>query len=309
MTLDQDTIHDEVRARYAEAARAATARRTDSEAQASCCGPDGTAVFGDHLYADADRASLPDAALLASLGCGNPTAVAELREGERVLDLGSGGGIDVILSARRVGPTGRAFGLDMTDEMLDLAVRNAAEAGVDERRVRARARSNPIPLPSSTIDVVISNCVINLAADKAAVFREIARVLRPGGRVGVSDVVADDGLTPAERAERGSFVGCIAGRALVRRVPRRPGGRRPDRRRGRPDPCRRRRPVRGDRPGRRSRSIAPTADTVPAMPDLPRPLRGRRLRCRLRRRRLLLMQRRRHLSIPDMTLVESSRTC
>ncbi len=210
MTLDPETVHDEVRARYAEAARAATALRSDSDAQGSCCGPDGDSVFGDGVYAEADRASLPDAAILASLGCGNPTAVAELREGERVLDLGSGGGIDVILSARRVGPTGRAFGLDMTDEMLALAVKNAAEAGVMNVEF-VRGTIEAVPLPSSTIDVVISNCVINLAADKAAVFREIARVLRPGGRVGVSDVVADDGLTPAERAERGSFVGCIAG--------------------------------------------------------------------------------------------------
>jgi arsenite methyltransferase len=210
MTLDQEAIHDEVRARYAEAARAASSRRSDSDAQASCCGPDGSAAFGEILYADADRASLPDAAVLASLGCGNPTAVAELREGERVLDLGSGGGIDVILSARRVGPTGRAFGLDMTDEMLDLAVRNAAEAGVTNVEF-VRGTIEAVPLPSATIDVVISNCVINLAADKAAVFREIARVLRPGGRVGVSDVVSDDALSPDERAERGSFVGCIAG--------------------------------------------------------------------------------------------------
>ena len=209
-TLDQDAIHDEVRARYAEAARAAADRRSDSEAQASCCGPDGSTVFGDVLYAETDRASLPDAAVLASLGCGNPTAVAELREGERVLDLGSGGGIDVILSARRVGPTGRAFGLDMTDEMLELAVRNAAEAGVTNVEF-VRGTIESVPLPSSSIDVVISNCVINLAADKASVFREIARVLRPGGRVGVSDVVADDGLTPEERAERGSFVSCIGG--------------------------------------------------------------------------------------------------
>jgi arsenite methyltransferase len=270
MTLDETAIHDEVRARYGEAARAATARGTDSAAQASCCGPDGTAVYGDHLYPDADRASLPDAALLASLGCGNPTAVAELREGERVLDLGSGGGIDVILSARRVGPTGRAFGLDMTDEMLDLAVRNASEAGVANVEF-VRGTIESVPLPSSTIDVVISNCVINLAADKAAVFREIARVLRPGGRVGVSDVVADNGLSPAERAERGSFVSCIAGalsfdeyRAGLAAV-------------GLTDvevvPTHAVADglyaaiIRATKP-----LVAPTADAIPAMPDLPRPL-------------------------------------
>jgi arsenite methyltransferase len=208
--LDQNAIHDEVRARYAEAALAVGAGRTDLNAQASCCGPDGSAVFGEILYTASDRADLPEAALLASLGCGNPTAVAELRPGERVLDLGSGGGIDVILSARRVGPTGRAFGVDMTDEMLALAVRNAAEAGVENVEF-VRGTIESIPLPASTIDVVISNCVINLAADKAAVFREIARVLRPGGRVGVSDVVADDSLSPEQRAERGSYSGCIAG--------------------------------------------------------------------------------------------------
>jgi arsenite methyltransferase len=208
--LDEDQIHEQVRARYAEAALAAGAHRSDSDARASCCSPDGSAVFGDILYQAADRAELPGAAVLASLGCGNPTAVAELRPGERVLDLGSGGGIDVILSARRVGPTGRAFGVDMTDEMLALAVRNAAEAGVDNVEF-VRGTIEAIPLPASTIDVVISNCVINLAADKAAVFREIARVLRPGGRVGVSDVVADDSLSPEQRAERGTYSGCIAG--------------------------------------------------------------------------------------------------
>jgi arsenite methyltransferase len=210
-STDHDRIHDEVRARYAEAAIAASASRSDSAAQASCCGPNGgAAVFGEILYGDADRAQLPEAAVLASLGCGNPTAVAELRPGERVLDLGSGGGIDVILSARRVGPTGRAIGLDMTDEMLALAQRNAAEAGVDNVEF-VRGTIEDIPLPSGSVDVVISNCVINLAADKAAVFSEIARVLRPGGRVGVSDVVADDALDPDERAARGSFSGCIAG--------------------------------------------------------------------------------------------------
>ena len=210
MTLDQEAIHDEVRRNYAEAARAASQGRGESEVQPSCCGPDGSVIWGNLLYAPEDRASLPDAAVLASLGCGNPTAVAELREGERVLDLGSGGGIDVILSARRVGPTGRAFGLDMTDEMLELATRNAADAGVTNVEF-VRGTIESIPLPSNSIDVVISNCVINLAADKAAVLREIARVLRPGGRVGVSDVVADDDVSPEERAERGSLVGCIAG--------------------------------------------------------------------------------------------------
>ena len=148
--------------------------------------------------------------MLASLGCGNPTAVAELREGETVLDLGSGGGIDVLLSARRVGPTGKAYGLDMTDEMLELARANAAAAGATNVEF-LRGLIEDVPLPDASVDVVISNCVINLSTDKPAVIREIARVLRPGGRVGVSDVVADDDLTPEDRAERGSFVGCIAG--------------------------------------------------------------------------------------------------
>ena len=209
-TSDQDRIHDAVRARYADAAVAVSLRRSDSAARASCCCPAGGAVFGEILYDESDRAQLPEAAVLASLGCGNPTAVAELRPGERVLDLGSGGGIDVILAARRVGPTGRAIGLDMTDEMLALARRNAVEAGVDNVEF-VRGTIESIPLPASSVDVVISNCVINLAADKAEVFVEIARVLRPGGRVGVSDVVADDTLSPTERAERGSFRGCIAG--------------------------------------------------------------------------------------------------
>lgn len=203
-------IQAQVRARYAEAAIAAAGGTTRSDAQESCCDPFGAAVFGRSLYAGTDLAALPEAAALASLGCGNPTAVAELRPGETVLDLGSGGGIDVLLSAQRVGPTGRAIGVDMTDEMLDLARRNAAEAGATNVEFR-RGTIEDLPVDADSIDVVISNCVVNLSGDKAAVIAEIARVLRPGGRVGISDVVADDTLSSAERAERGSFVGCIAG--------------------------------------------------------------------------------------------------
>ena len=174
-----------------------------------CCGTKDQ-VWGAELYQAAERAELPDAAILASLGCGNPTAVAELREGEIVLDLGSGGGIDVLLSARRVGPTGGVYGLDMTDEMLDLANRNAADAGA-ENVVFVKGYIEDVPLPDASVDVIISNCVINLSADKTKVFEEMRRVLRPGGRIGISDVVASDDLSPAERAERGSLVGCIAG--------------------------------------------------------------------------------------------------
>jgi SAM-dependent methyltransferase len=195
------TIHEEVRARYAAAAT--TVR------EGGCCtgNPD---TIGGELYSALERAELPEAAVLASLGCGNPIAVAELREGERVLDLGSGGGIDVLLSAKRVGPTGRAIGLDMTDEMLHLAQRNAAAAGATNVEF-IRGHIEDVPLPAESVDVVISNCVINLAADKPAVFREIARVLRPGGRMGITDILAEDRLTAAERADRGSYVGCIAG--------------------------------------------------------------------------------------------------
>jgi SAM-dependent methyltransferase len=206
-----DALVERVRDHYAGAARAILAGDAmPAELGNDCCGPSGQAVFGHLLYDVADRASLPDDAVLASLGCGNPTAVAELREGEVVLDLGSGGGIDVLLSAQRVGATGFAYGLDMTDEMLELARRNAAEAGAANVEFR-KGRMEAIPLPDASVDVVISNCVINLSTDKAAVLAEIARVLRPGGRMGVSDVVSDDSLTPTERAERGSFVGCIAG--------------------------------------------------------------------------------------------------
>ncbi|MES1248545.1 MAG: arsenite methyltransferase [Actinomycetota bacterium] len=202
-----ETLREEVRRKYAEAAVVA---QSGGCGCGECCGDDGQGIFGEGLYGAEERDGLPDAAVLASLGCGNPTAVADLREGEVVLDLGSGGGIDVILSARRVGSTGRAYGLDMTDEMLALAQRNADEAGV-RNAVFLKGVIEEIPLPAASVDVVISNCVINLSTDKAAVLAEIGRVLRPGGRVGVSDVVAEDHLAPADRAERGSYVGCIAG--------------------------------------------------------------------------------------------------
>jgi arsenite methyltransferase len=205
MATTNDALREEVRLKYAEAATGA------SDCGDACCSE---GQFGPALYEIAQRAELPDAAVLASLGCGNPTAVAELREGEIVLDLGSGGGIDVILSARRVGSTGYAYGLDMTDEMLDLARRNASEAGIGNVTF-LKGLIEEIPLPDATVDVVISNCVINLSTDKPAVLREIGRVLRPGGRIGISDVVAEDRLEPGERAERGSYVGCIAGALSV----------------------------------------------------------------------------------------------
>jgi arsenite methyltransferase len=204
-----DALREQVRERYAEAARAVTS------GGGGCCGDSGSADpgsadFGESLYSVEQRGELPDAAALASLGCGNPTAVAELREGEVVLDLGSGGGIDVILSAKRVGPTGVAYGLDMTDEMLALAQQNAREAGVANVHF-LKGEIEQVPLPAESVDVVISNCVINLSTDKAAVLGETARVLRPGGRLGISDIVAEDHLSPAERAERGSWCGCVAG--------------------------------------------------------------------------------------------------
>jgi arsenite methyltransferase len=217
--VEEVALRERVRARYAGLAELAASGATcgcgqpvDCGCGADCC----TSVdenqpgVGGELYTADQREVLPETAVLASLGCGNPTAVAELREGETVLDLGSGGGIDVLLSARRVGPSGKAYGLDMTEEMLALARRNAAEAGA--RNVEfLKGHIEAIPLPAETVDVVISNCVVNLSVDKPAVFAETFRVLKPGGRIGITDIVAEDHLSPAERAERGSYVACIAG--------------------------------------------------------------------------------------------------
>jgi SAM-dependent methyltransferase len=217
MSTAADDLREEVRRRYAESARAVTEGSAGCGCgSGSCCADDsnasaiGSTRFGEVLYDAEQRGELPEAAALASLGCGNPTAVAELMEGEVVLDLGSGGGIDVILSAKRVGPTGLAYGLDMTDEMLALARKNTEEAGI-KNAIFLKGMIEQIPLPADSVDVVISNCVINLSVDKAAVLSEIGRVLKPGGRVGVSDVVAEDRLSPEERGERGSYVGCVAG--------------------------------------------------------------------------------------------------
>ena len=211
MTQSAEALREEVRARYAVAALAVSQGDTGSCGSGSCCAtPEEAALFGEALYDREQRATLPDTATTASLGCGNPTAVAEIREGETVLDLGSGGGIDVLLSARRVGPTGVVYGLDMTDEMLALAQHNKAEAGVANVHF-LKGEIEHVPLPAESVDAVISNCVINLSTDKAQVLAEIARVLRPGGRVGFSDVVAEDRLSKAERAERGCWAGCIAG--------------------------------------------------------------------------------------------------
>ena len=211
METSTDAVRDEVRSRYAESARSVLEGSEGSCGSGGCCGDSSAGTdFGQALYEVEQRGEVPETAGKASLGCGNPTAVADLREGETVLDLGSGGGIDVILSAKRVGPTGIAYGLDMTDEMLSLAQRNAREAGV-HNAIFLRGLIEAVPLPADSVDVVISNCVINLSPDKPAVFGELARVLKPGGRIGISDIVAEDRLSPEERAERGSHFGCIAG--------------------------------------------------------------------------------------------------
>jgi SAM-dependent methyltransferase len=215
-------LREEVRSRYADAARAVlapqvgvTASCCGSPATDPCCGAGAAAAeavggFSEDLYRQGETDGLPQEAVLASLGCGNPLAVADLHEGERVLDLGSGGGIDVLLSARRVGPSGFAYGVDMTDEMLTLARANAARAGAENVEF-LKGEIEALPLPGQAVDVVISNCVINLSTDKPAVLAEMFRVLVPGGRIGITDVVAEDHLTPADRAAGGSYVGCIAG--------------------------------------------------------------------------------------------------
>ncbi|HVV12187.1 arsenite methyltransferase [Amycolatopsis sp.] len=209
MTEQAQRLREQVRDRYAAAAKAASAGESASCCSGESCSTESAELAGG-LYDEAERSSLPPEAVLASLGCGNPLAVAELRAGETVLDLGSGGGIDVLLSARRVGPAGKVYGLDMTEEMLALALANAAKAGAANVEFR-NGQIEAIPLPANSVDVIISNCVINLSVDKPAVFGEMFRVLTPGGRLGISDVVAGDQLTAADRAERGDYVGCIAG--------------------------------------------------------------------------------------------------
>jgi SAM-dependent methyltransferase len=198
---DRDQIRAAVAARYADLARAAQAGQAIS---------DGDAGGGCGAAGYPDTGGLPEAAVRASLGCGNPVAVADLRPGETVLDLGSGGGIDVLLSARRVGPAGKAYGLDMTSEMLDLARASARAAGADNVEF-LRGQIEAIPLPDGSVDVIISNCVINLSTDRPAVFAESFRVLRSGGRLGITDILAEDRLTATERLERGAQAGCIAG--------------------------------------------------------------------------------------------------
>jgi SAM-dependent methyltransferase len=207
-------VRETVRQRYAAAAA------NVSDPGSNCCGDTAVitdeqrSVFGSALYEEGDRDALPAAARLASLGCGNPTAVAELKEGETVLDLGSGGGIDVLLSAGRVGPAGKAYGLDMTDEMLELARGNQREAGVENVEF-LKGTIEEIPLPDGSVDVIISNCVINLSANKPQVLEEAARVLRPGGRFAVSDVIADPDMDQRTRLDMQQWTGCIAG-ALTR---------------------------------------------------------------------------------------------
>ena len=238
-------LREQVRSRYAEAARAVLSPEAESAAgccDSPCCGTEqaagaaaeGTAeccdtssccggkhgtrsaaldtadCSGGSLYGEGETDGLPEEAVLASLGCGNPLAVADLHEGEHVLDLGSGGGMDVLLSARRVGPSGFAYGVDMTDDMIKLARKNATKAGASNVEFR-KGQIEDLPLPDASVDVIISNCVINLSTDKPAVLAEMFRVLVPGGRIGISDVVAEDHMSPADRTAAGPYAGCIAG--------------------------------------------------------------------------------------------------
>jgi SAM-dependent methyltransferase len=207
--ISTDEIRETVREKYAERARAA-AETSACGCGPSCCRTESSDPVTSNLYGDDEVVTLPGGAIAASLGCGNPTALADLRPGETVLDLGSGGGIDVLLSARRVGPTGFAYGLDMTDEMLALAERNKAEAGAENVQF-LKGQIEEIPLPDNTVDVVISNCVINLSSDKGRVLREAFRVLKPGGRFAVSDVVTQGTLPDDLRQDMEAWVGCVAG--------------------------------------------------------------------------------------------------
>jgi arsenite methyltransferase len=213
MTInDADELRAAVREHYGKAATEAAGDGCCGGSGGGCCGgsPSASATFGQTLYQIEEREPLPEAALVASLGCGNPTALADLRPGEIVLDLGSGGGIDVLLSARRVAPGGRAYGLDMTPEMHELARRNQAEAGVANAEFLLGTIEN-IPLPDASVDVIISNCVVNLAADKGTVFREAFRVLRPGGRLAISDIVLRRPVSPRIGELMGLWTGCVAG--------------------------------------------------------------------------------------------------
>ena len=211
-------LREEVRSRYAGAALAVLSQSGEAAGccgeTGGCCAPSGLSALteepGGSLYREGETDGLPAEAVAASLGCGNPLAVADLNEGERVLDLGSGGGIDVLLSARRVGPSGHAYGVDMTDEMLALARGNAARAGAGNVTF-LKGQIEAVPLPDESVDVVISNCVVNLSTDKPAVLAEMFRVLVPGGRIGIADVVAEDHMSAADRAAAGSYAGCVAG--------------------------------------------------------------------------------------------------
>lgn len=220
--IEREDVRELVRQKYGEAAL-----RVLSGKGGTCCGGDGDVCCGEtkteegcctntddpitsNLYSATEAAEIPEAAILASLGCGNPTALAQLMAGETVLDLGSGGGIDVLLSARRVGPTGFAYGLDMTEEMLELAEKNKVEAGAENVKF-LKGHIEHIPLPDNSVDVIISNCVINLSADKDEVIREAFRVLKPGGRFAVSDVVVEGDLPDSVRKDMELYVGCVAG--------------------------------------------------------------------------------------------------